>query len=230
MTTLSSTVTAQRPEDGRRIHYERRRPADTALYQRVQEHLETFLAQVELETGAGLPEFVKEEFDAFLAGGILAHGFLRLRCADCAHEKLVTFSFQTQRLRFMNYRIYYEFYRCENVMSSTTKVTADLATQLKQNGLGVVDLILELRPPTDAPDVRSHTRSERIATLKEAFARHVAPVEDAIQKAGGNVTGCAWINHTVRARVPSRCVAQLAELEEVKVLDIPHPLQTDGSF
>jgi hypothetical protein len=50
---------------------ERRRPEDTVLYQLVQEHLETFLAQVELETGAGLPEFLKEEFDAFLDCGIL---------------------------------------------------------------------------------------------------------------------------------------------------------------
>jgi hypothetical protein len=77
---------------GRRIHYERRRPEDTVLYQLVQEHLETFLAQVEAETGSGLPEFVKAEFEAFLECGILAHGFLRLRCADCGHEKLVAFS------------------------------------------------------------------------------------------------------------------------------------------
>ena len=77
---------------GRRIHYERRRPEETTLYQLVQEHLETFLAQVEAEIGAGLPEFVQEEFDAFLECGILAHGFLRLRCADCAYEKLVAFS------------------------------------------------------------------------------------------------------------------------------------------
>ena len=79
-------------EDRRRVHYERRRPEDTALYRLVQEHLETFLAQVELETGAGLPEFVKEELDAFLDCGILARGFLRLRYADCAHETLVAFS------------------------------------------------------------------------------------------------------------------------------------------
>jgi hypothetical protein len=59
---------------GRRVHYERRRPEETVLYQLVQEHLETFLAQVELETGSGLPEFVEEEFDAFLACGVLAHG------------------------------------------------------------------------------------------------------------------------------------------------------------
>src|SRR5262245_16399197 len=32
------------------------------------------------------------EFDAFLECGILAHGFVRLRCGQCAHEKLVAFS------------------------------------------------------------------------------------------------------------------------------------------
>jgi hypothetical protein len=61
-------------------------------YQLVQENVETFFAQVEAETGAGLPDFVKDEFDAFLDCGILANGFLRLRCPDCAHEKLVAFS------------------------------------------------------------------------------------------------------------------------------------------
>ena len=72
--------------------YERRRPEETTLYLVVQEQLETFLAQVEAKTGSGLPEFVKDEFDAFLECGILAHGFVRLRCAECAHEKLVAFS------------------------------------------------------------------------------------------------------------------------------------------
>jgi len=35
---------------------------------------------------------VRDEFDAFLECGILAHGFLRLRCGDCGHDKLVAFS------------------------------------------------------------------------------------------------------------------------------------------
>ena len=34
----------------------------------------------------------RSEFDAFLECGILAHGFLRLRCGDCSHDKLVAFS------------------------------------------------------------------------------------------------------------------------------------------
>ena len=67
---LETLSQKERYKDGRRIHYERRRPEDTVLYQLVQEHLETFLAQVELETGSGLPEFVKAEFEAFLDCGI----------------------------------------------------------------------------------------------------------------------------------------------------------------
>ena len=39
-----------------------------------------------------LPQFVKDEFDAFLECGILAHDVLWVRCAGCGHEKLVAFS------------------------------------------------------------------------------------------------------------------------------------------
>ena len=74
------------------VCYERRRPEETTLYRMLREHLEMFLAQVEAGGTASLPQFVKDEFDAFLACGILAHGFLRLRCAGCGHEKLVTYS------------------------------------------------------------------------------------------------------------------------------------------
>ena len=61
------------------VHYERRRPEETTLYRVVQENLETFLAEVEAGSAASLPQFVKDEFEAFLECGILAHGFLRVR-------------------------------------------------------------------------------------------------------------------------------------------------------
>ena len=60
---------------GARIHYERHRPEESTLYRLVQQHALTFFAQVEAATGAGLPKFVRDEFDAFLECGILAHGF-----------------------------------------------------------------------------------------------------------------------------------------------------------
>ena len=74
--------------------YERRRPEQTPLYRLVREHYETFAAEIERHTGgsAGLPQFVKDEFAAYLDCGILAHGFLRLTCDGCARDTLVAFS------------------------------------------------------------------------------------------------------------------------------------------
>ena len=81
-----------RAPDGAPVHYERHRPEQTTLYRLVQQHAATFFAEVEAAADASLPQFVKDEFDAFLKCGILAHGFLRLRCGDCGHDKLVAFS------------------------------------------------------------------------------------------------------------------------------------------
>jgi hypothetical protein len=71
--------------------YERRRPELSVLHKVVRENLATFLEICENQKG-GLPCYVKEEFADFLECGILAHGFLRLRCEDCHHEKLIAFS------------------------------------------------------------------------------------------------------------------------------------------
>ena len=58
----------------------------------MRQHAAGFIAHTEASTGAELPRFIKEEFDAFLECGILAHGFLRLRCGDCGRDKLLAFS------------------------------------------------------------------------------------------------------------------------------------------
>src|SRR5262245_487112 len=42
--------------------------------------------------GTPLPAFVEQEFRDFLTCGVLEHGFARLRCTDCALERLVPFS------------------------------------------------------------------------------------------------------------------------------------------
>ena len=53
----------------------------------MQQHAATFIAEAQAATSADLPQFVKDEFDVFLECGILAHGFLRLRCGECGHDK-----------------------------------------------------------------------------------------------------------------------------------------------
>jgi len=57
------------------------------------EHLEAFLETAKRHSdGSPLPGFVEHEFRDFLTCGLLAHGFARLRCTDCAVERLVPFS------------------------------------------------------------------------------------------------------------------------------------------
>ena len=81
----------QRALDRASVHHERNRAEQTTPYRIVQQHAATFFAQAEDAAGADLPPFVKDGFDAFLDCGILAHGFLRLRCGDCGHDQLVAF-------------------------------------------------------------------------------------------------------------------------------------------
>jgi hypothetical protein len=61
------------------------------LYSVVRGQLETFLARAR-ERERPVPRFVERELRAFLACGILAHGFVRVRCEACGHDRLVAFS------------------------------------------------------------------------------------------------------------------------------------------
>lgn len=71
--------------------YERHRPEQTHFYQIANKHYPDFLVQLAAE-GESMPDHVHREFTDFLKCGLLEHGFLRVRCESCHHEKLVAFS------------------------------------------------------------------------------------------------------------------------------------------
>jgi hypothetical protein len=73
--------------------YVPRSPTTGVLYGVIRAHLTDFLATVAARTdGVGLPAFVTAEFRKFLRCGVLARGFARVRCEDCAFERMVPFS------------------------------------------------------------------------------------------------------------------------------------------
>jgi hypothetical protein len=82
----------QRAPDVAPFHSERHRLEQTTLYCLVQQHAASFIAHTESSTGAELLRFIKDEFDAFQECGILAHGFLWLRCGECGHDKVLALS------------------------------------------------------------------------------------------------------------------------------------------
>jgi hypothetical protein len=74
-----------------KAHYQRHQPERTLLYQLVEQHYPTF-RYLMTKTERPLPDFVQQEFEAFLKCGRLEHGFLRVQCHSCKHEDLVAFS------------------------------------------------------------------------------------------------------------------------------------------
>jgi len=71
--------------------YERHEPEKALLHQVVREQLQGFLASAALRDQP-TPRFIEQELRAFLRCGVLAHGFLRLHCDACGHDRLVAFS------------------------------------------------------------------------------------------------------------------------------------------
>ncbi|XOV90735.1 MAG: transposase zinc-binding domain-containing protein [Pseudomonadota bacterium] len=56
------------------------------------------------EQGRSLPGYVVREFEDYLKCGRLEHGFLRVRCESCHHEKLAwaALYLQLQETRFLS--------------------------------------------------------------------------------------------------------------------------------
>jgi len=67
--------------------YVRRRPEESAVYRTVQRHLAGFVATAHARNRT-VPRFVQRQLYALLDCGILANGFVRLRC-ECGHERWV---------------------------------------------------------------------------------------------------------------------------------------------
>ncbi len=71
--------------------YTRRKPEQELLHQLLLEHLETFLDRTHTAEFA-LPRHVEQELREYLSCGILAYGFVRVRCNDCAKSMAVGYS------------------------------------------------------------------------------------------------------------------------------------------
>jgi hypothetical protein len=97
----------------------------------------------------------------------------------------------------------------------------------KTESSDLVEVVLELHRRDTSAQAAAGLRSEKIAALKESFNRDADPVEEMIRRVGGEVTGRAWINQTIRARVPAQKIKQLATHEKVRTVDLPHPITPD---
>jgi len=89
----------------------------------------------------------------------------------------------------------------------------------------LIDVILEVHAqPAAEPATRALSRTEAIAATKQRFSEAAAPVEQHVMKLGGEILERAWINGSIRARVPVSSIRQLADAEGIASIDVPHTL------
>jgi hypothetical protein len=88
-----------------------------------------------------------------------------------------------------------------------------------------VEVVIEL---TCHETPASGSRQERIAIAKSSFERGLATVAEALAAVGGEVLDAAWLNKTVRGRVPAGEVARVAADDAVAAIDLPHRLEADA--
>jgi hypothetical protein len=88
---MPTAVPAAAISRSRAPKYARRVPENTILYGVVSDQLTTFFAHAE-NSGRTVPAFVERELTRYLECGILAYGFVRVRCAACRYDRVVAFS------------------------------------------------------------------------------------------------------------------------------------------
>ncbi len=91
----------------------------------------------------------------------------------------------------------------------------------------LIEVVLEIHPGEPISFAAGTSRQRQIAAGRQQFLDTVAPVEERIQRLGGKVLDHAWLNHTLRARVPARIVDQLTEADCVASVDMPGPLSRE---
>jgi hypothetical protein len=88
-----------------------------------------------------------------------------------------------------------------------------------------LDVVIELRP-VEVP--KSGNRGERMSALQEQFGHDVRPIVETIAGIGGRVLGTAWVNRTLRSRIPASKIALVAEEEAVVSVDLPRSLEPES--
>ena len=110
------------------------------------------------------------------------------------------------------------------------KVSSALASRLEEaDDDGLLEIVVELEGPASPTAVERADRGAAMAAMKEGFRAAADPVEQAIRSGGGEVTGKAWINHTLRARVPVSSIPRIVEQASVSALDVPGPLEPESA-
>ena len=117
--------------------------------------------------------------------------------------------------------------RVVDMASRKSKVSPRLAAEAAAKGpYEHIDVVIGLRTPK-TPERKETSRAVKIAAMKSAFDKDVEPVLKHVSSVGGEVIATAWINSTVRGRVPANRLSEIADDENVEIVDLQPALQLE---
>ena len=107
------------------------------------------------------------------------------------------------------------------------KVTANLRQRLAATREGdSLEVVVEVGKKA-AAEPPPGDRAQKIAAMKQSFSVSAEPIEKAIESSGGTVIDRAWINQSLKVRLPREAVEALSEREDVERVDTPRSIQPD---
>ena len=105
-------------------------------------------------------------------------------------------------------------------MDARAKITPDLAAEVDAaESSNLLDVVVELAG--DQPEAAD------MGGARAAFERAAETVAEVISASGGKVVAGAWLNYTLHARVPARAVSDVAGVDGVSAVDVPHRIEAD---
>ncbi len=109
------------------------------------------------------------------------------------------------------------------------KLSSDLRQQLAATAEGhSVEVVVEVgRKAAVAAGPAPGDRAQKIAALKQSFSISAEPIERAIVSSGGTVIDRAWINQSLKVRLPREAVEALSEREDVDRVDTPRTIKPE---
>ena len=153
------------------------RPERALLYQLVEHHYPTF-RELRAAADRPLPDFVQQEFDAYLTCGRLEEGFLRVRCEHCHAEKRVAFSCKERGF-------------CPSCVSGLVLQPMDLMARL-----AAWHQRREARPPDEDPKCTPCSAASSLAGPARARARVQNEGRTALRLQTTDQSDMALVNHS----------------------------------
>src|ERR1043165_3080434 len=96
------------------------------------------------------------------------------------------------------------------------KITAPLAATIDAADPNESVIVVVEIAHADAGNLfADQPRQQQIASRPAEFEKQASPIEQTISRIGGEVLDRAWINNTMKARVPAREVRKLMDIDGV---------------